>query len=533
MNFLYKWWFTKFLMPIRLHFLFEAAAPIIEDAVAPEIATSVGVGDVFGGNQLLNAGAGLGDIGSDLTAETLANGLPNLSTSGPMAQEIATGGIGAGQGVNAAAVQNAATQIPNSGIQALAQNQVSALAPATDTATNLGYNTIAQNPLDAASVNSPQEAFRLSEIAAQNAGQGASSVFDNLSNNPLIQGAKSAYSMISNFAKENPISTGVGAYMLANKLGANKVNGTGIAPQGPGILGDYQLNPNTFSGFHPNPQNYTAQQTMFSNMPVMHAAIGGIMQAAPNYPMAHNMNAQYTNPNPQMPIPSDVTGMSGIQSYDKGGKLSTADEISLLNSYQNMWSPQSTSSGVANFKDPSLSFTDSATVGMSPLEAAMYRQKQINSRALMQGPQLNLPQSGIGQVNLTPLMAAKQKAADQQAIQAASGGEDNNVNGSAHGGIMQAHGHLGNYAHGGNPRLLKGPGDGMSDNIPATIDGKQPARLATGEFVVPADVVSHMGNGDTDAGAKKLHDWMATVRKARTGNSKQGKEINADKYLPK
>ena len=93
--------------------------------------------------------------------------------------------------------------------------------------------------------------------------------------------------------------------------------------------------------------------------------------------------------------------------------------------------------------------------------------------------------------------------------------------------------HLGNYAHGGNPRLLKGPGDGMSDNIPATIDGKQPARLATGEFVVPADVVSHMGNGDTDSGAKKLHDWMARVREARTGNSKQGKEINADKYLPK
>ena len=90
---------------------------------------------------------------------------------------------------------------------------------------------------------------------------------------------------------------------------------------------------------------------------------------------------------------------------------------------------------------------------------------------------------------------------------------------------------LGGYAAGGNPRLLKGPGDGMSDNIPATIGGKQPARLADGEFVVPADVVSHLGNGSTDAGAKHLYDMMNRVRKARTGNKKQGKQIKPEKYL--
>ena len=73
----------------------------------------------------------------------------------------------------------------------------------------------------------------------------------------------------------------------------------------------------------------------------------------------------------------------------------------------------------------------------------------------------------------------------------------------------------------------------MSDNIPATIGGKQPARLADGEFVVPADVVSHLGNGSTDAGAKKLHHMMDTVRKARTGRKSQGKQINPDKYMPK
>jgi hypothetical protein len=88
---------------------------------------------------------------------------------------------------------------------------------------------------------------------------------------------------------------------------------------------------------------------------------------------------------------------------------------------------------------------------------------------------------------------------------------------------------LGGYSDGG--RLLKGPGDGMSDNIPASIGDKQPARLADGEFVVPADVVSHLGNGSTDAGAKKLYAMMDKVRTARVGTKKQGKEIKAEKYL--
>lgn len=99
--------------------------------------------------------------------------------------------------------------------------------------------------------------------------------------------------------------------------------------------------------------------------------------------------------------------------------------------------------------------------------------------------------------------------------------------GYAEGGIAD----LGGYAAGG--KLLKGPGDGMSDSIVANIGGKQPARLADGEFVIPADVVSHLGNGSTDAGAKQLYKMMDRVRHARTGNKKQGKQINPSKFLPK
>lgn len=85
------------------------------------------------------------------------------------------------------------------------------------------------------------------------------------------------------------------------------------------------------------------------------------------------------------------------------------------------------------------------------------------------------------------------------------------------------------FAKGG---YLDGPGDGMSDSIPATIEGKQPARLADGEFVVPADVVSHLGNGSTKAGSKRLYAMLDKVRKARTGTKKQGKQIKPEKYMP-
>jgi hypothetical protein len=93
------------------------------------------------------------------------------------------------------------------------------------------------------------------------------------------------------------------------------------------------------------------------------------------------------------------------------------------------------------------------------------------------------------------------------------------------------------YAEGGEiamakGRYLQGGTDGMADKIPAQIGQDQPAALSHGEFVIPADVVSHMGNGNSDAGAKKLYQMMDKIRMARTGNKKQGKKINPDKFMP-
>jgi hypothetical protein len=140
--------------------------------------------------------------------------------------------------------------------------------------------------------------------------------------------------------------------------------------------------------------------------------------------------------------------------------------------------------------------TDTDTASLNAFEAAKKRMSKINKAANMpKNYAAQMPQvRGLGEIAV------------------AQGGS------------------IGGYSDGG--RMLKGPGDGMSDSIPATIGKRQPARLADGEFVVPADVVSHLGNGSTDAGARKLYSMMDKVRKARTGKKKQAPAVKTDKYMP-
>lgn len=143
--------------------------------------------------------------------------------------------------------------------------------------------------------------------------------------------------------------------------------------------------------------------------------------------------------------------------------------------------------------------------------------------------------------------AADKKKADDAAAAANNQMDSSSTGGEAAGGLQQAYamggatgyalgglGTLGGYSDGG--RLLKGPGDGVSDSIPATIGAKgQPARLADGEFVVPARIVSELGNGSTDAGAKKLYAMMDRVQRARgktTGKNKVAANSRADQHLP-
>ena len=123
------------------------------------------------------------------------------------------------------------------------------------------------------------------------------------------------------------------------------------------------------------------------------------------------------------------------------------------------------------------------------------------------------------------------KAGGRKYTKKAAGGGLMNM-AMARGGMAQQF-NLGDYSDGG--RLLRGPGDGVSDSIPASIGGKRPARLADGEFVVPARIVSELGNGSTEAGARKLYAMMDRIQKARgktVGKGKVAKNSRSEKYLP-
>lgn len=148
--------------------------------------------------------------------------------------------------------------------------------------------------------------------------------------------------------------------------------------------------------------------------------------------------------------------------------------------------------------------------------------------------QMMPPSSGVNPVSDTmirPYTYSEEDTSDQEADP--KGREKIRYKGSysagtpykaAEGGLLSLH-------RGGN--FLSGGGDGMSDDIPAMIGTKQPARLADGEFVIPADVVSHIGNGSSKAGAEKLYAMMDKIRQERTGRKRQSPQINAAKYLPR
>ena len=115
----------------------------------------------------------------------------------------------------------------------------------------------------------------------------------------------------------------------------------------------------------------------------------------------------------------------------------------------------------------------------------------------------------------------------------AMGGRINSYDDEIGGDDNMMQGGIAALAKGGlPPRYLRGGGDGMSDSIRASIEGKQEARLADGEFVVPADVVSHLGNGSSNAGAKRLYSMMDRVRRSRTGKARQAPEVNTRRLMP-
>ena len=237
---------------------------------------------------------------------------------------------------------------------------------------------------------------------------------------------------------------------------------------------------------------------------VTRAAMGGLQMGIPNptninmlnpnAPMSHNLSNAYARPT-QMPVPQPVMG------YADAG-MTTSDPMDY---------------GV----DPVTAIPANQIYSVNPATRTPYAPDVIRSV------------QGAGVPGLLAEQVAQAAAKNSIANDAVTQKAIPAVSMSAAGGTQGGHYHLGDYSDGG--RLLRGPGDGISDSIPATIGQKQPARLADGEFVVPARIVSELGNGSTEAGARKLYamlDRIQTARSKTVGKGKVARNSHADKYLP-
>lgn len=236
------------------------------------------------------------------------------------------------------------------------------------------------------------------------------------------------------------------------------------------------------------------------------------------YPMAALQTPMYANPAVQRPEATNVVAPSvdagvgaytGEQKFAEGGDVPAVEKLEAHNKKMlGIKTPQEIEEDFQRGQDVMrqegfgiVTDRDVDTQRKSPMAASIAQLKKIGKRTGT--PVTDMPKSGV---------------------------IDTDVFHAAQGGVTYG---LGGYSDGG--RLLKGPGDGVSDSIPASIGGRQPARLADGEFVVPARIVSELGNGSTEAGARKLYAMMERVQKARkksVGKDKVAVNSKADKHLP-
>jgi len=212
------------------------------------------------------------------------------------------------------------------------------------------------------------------------------------------------------------------------------------------------------------------------------------------------------------------TSNAGITGLDFGKSVTAAIAD------QNTANASKTASQLAELKTgadaANLATSNNANAGLTNLVANNTATNNAATNNVVNNAAVNAPKSyydeGAGMEMLYPQADSLQNLGLIEDFYYAGGGGDG---GFAEGGMAKG-------------RYLQGGTDGMADELPARIGADQPAALSHGEFVIPADVVSHMGNGNSDAGAKKLYQMMDKIRMARTGNKKQGKKINPDKFMP-
>jgi hypothetical protein len=475
-------------------------------------------------------GAGSGIIAGDDPDEIFKRALIGGATG------AVTGGISSGAESTVAPeiLSQAAPELVNTAaVNAVPLDTV--IQQAVPEVASAGINQITPEMMNAINLGSADA------IAAQGTGTQVAGTAMNVAPTPLpAAGAPPAPSAASNFGIKgvgpdpsavSPFDTGVkpmiqgGDARYASTMGQLQPNVMApIAPSGP-------VAPTTPSS-NPFMEGFASVKDFIKKNPLESAVIGYAGLTALDsfgsnedprkkktyvnkYPISPNFQPSRPQPNVYQPRYAEggITSFddeAGVDQFAAGGSArKERDADADFKRYYSMMNarPEVEADEEALRKPRFARDDDADTRYQDALTAALIRQKKNNARANIGSPSIKRP-TPLGTINLAP-------PGTQQA---------------AAGGIMGYS--LGGYAAGGNPRLLKGPGDGMSDDIPAIIGRKQPARLADGEFVVPADVVSHLGNGSTDAGAKKLHQMMDRIRTDRTGRKKQAPEVNADKYLP-
>ena len=382
-----------------------------------------------------------------------------------------------------------------------------------------------------ATVNAGLSSSIPADVASQSAGS-LNSAIDQVNN---MQNLTDAQRTALGQAFQNP---NVDPSDIVRSAGAmNAVGGAGpatsLANMGAGLENVTSSGSNALSFAKANPGSVamlggTALSALGAfNQPTLPVQTSGQTNPFNIKPLSSNFQGQFpAQPQPyyQSQYPNYVQNPYSMATAKRGGvmKYSGADGSDVQQGLAMM------------SKRPVLQATperDSTYVDVDPdtknLDA--YNAAMTNLLKLQKLAHLAPTKSGLGAVS--PLGSNIQTLSqDQLAAEAAQKDIQKNspvVNTAKEGGLQS---HLGDYSDGG--RLLKGPGDGVSDGIPAVIGGKQPARLADGEFVIPARIVSELGNGSTDAGAKRLYAMMDRIKEAR----RKAKDIAADtkayKHLP-
>ena len=299
---------------------------------------------------------------------------------------------------------------------------------------------------------------------------------------------------------------------------------------------------NEESGFNrTNPNPYIYGTTYAANGGLMGYDVGGPVEQMSNtnagimpttgqnnmYPMSQQRTFAYANPSMQNPVSQNVLGTgdagnldsyTGMPKFSSGGTTYEDDKeaakvAAMRKRYSKMMGDNS------NMEE-----------NVSEMKSAVAR---AQSKAGHVGHSVTNLSKTAGDAAQSELAALMEKYNIKASLPKMLSPQSGSMEYAANGGIMHGLGGYSDYASGG--RLLKGPGDGVSDSIPAVIGNKQPARLADGEFVIPARIVSELGNGSTEAGARQLYAMMERIQKNRkksVGKGKVAVDSKSKKHLP-